>query len=70
MASVRLNEAAALASGWLIATVALRWLRDLPWSLATIAGFAIGVLVVVSWRTGRRVRSIHDREARWRRGDD
>jgi hypothetical protein len=70
VASERLKEVATLVAAWSAAAAALHFLRHLPWSLATIAGFAIAVLVVVSWRTGRRLRAIHNRSAEWRREDD
>ena len=60
---MRAGEAAILLAAWLVATPLLRFARDLPWSLAAIAGLAAAVLVVASVRTGRRLRAL--RGPRW-----
>ena len=62
--STRRFDAAALAAVWLGATLLLRLLRELPWTLAAIAGFAAAVLAVVSLRTGRRLRAERGRYER------
>ena len=53
-----------LVAAWAVATVLIRFARELPWSLAAIAGLAAAVLVVVSLRTGRSLRAI------WRDEDE
>jgi len=47
-------------------TVALRFARGLPWSLAAVAGLAMAILAVSSWRTGDHLRALF----RAGRGDD
>jgi hypothetical protein len=59
-----LKQALAGLAGALVGTVAVHAARDLPWNLAAVVGVAIGVLVVVSLRSGERVR------AAWRPGPD
>jgi hypothetical protein len=59
-----LKQALAGLAGALLGTLAVRYARDLPWSFAAVVGVAIGVLVVVSLRSGERVRSA------WRRDLD
>jgi hypothetical protein len=59
----RTGELGVLVVAWLAATAGIRWLRELPWSLAAIAGLAAAVLVVASLRTGRRLRAL--RGSRW-----
>jgi hypothetical protein len=39
-----------------VTALALRLLRDFPWSLAGIVGVAVGVLVLTSLKTGDRLR--------------
>ena len=53
-----------LVAAWAVATILIRVARELPWSLAAIAGLAAAVLVVVSLRTGRSLRAI------WRDEDE
>jgi hypothetical protein len=60
----RAGEAAILVLAWLVLTPLVRFGRDLPWSLAAIAGLAAAVLVVATVRTGRRLRAL--REPRWK----
>ena len=47
-------------------TLAVRWWRELPWSLAAVVGLAMAILVVSSLRTGERLRGVWSREPRWR----
>ena len=60
---MRWRELAVLLAAWVVATLGIRWLRELPWSLAAIAGLAAAVLVVASLRTGQRLRA--QRGGRW-----
>jgi len=41
-----------------LGTVGVHWLRDLPWSLATIVGVAIGVLAASTLRSVERLRGV------------
>jgi hypothetical protein len=37
-------------------TLALRFVRDFPWTLAALVGVAVGVLVLSTFNSGDRVR--------------
>jgi uncharacterized membrane protein YgaE (UPF0421/DUF939 family) len=64
VAPASLKQALAGVAGALLGTLAVHAARDLPWDLAAVVGVAIGVLVVVSLKSGARVR------AAWRRPPD
>lgn len=61
---MRAAELAVLLAGWTAATLLIRLLRGLPWSLAAVAGLAAAVLVVASLRTGRRLRGLYGDSSR------
>jgi hypothetical protein len=62
MAPLTLAQAALGLLAAVAATLLLHWLRGLPWSLAAIAGLAIGVLAIACLRTWIRLRPL------WRDG--
>ena len=43
----------------LAVSLGLMGLRSYPWSLATVLGVAIGVLIFSSWNTVRRLHHLH-----------
>jgi hypothetical protein len=52
------------------AAIALRFARGFPWSLALVAGLAVGVFTQVLVRTVRNLRAVwFPRGARWERDD-
>lgn len=55
------QAALGLASG-LAALLVLHFLRGFPWSLAAIAGLAVGVLVVYALRVTARLRALYRRD--------
>jgi hypothetical protein len=61
-----LQGAIALAAG-VGGALAVRWLRDLPWSLSMVVGLAVAVLAISSLRTSERLRRVWDRDPRYRR---
>lgn len=58
MASVGPRHVVAGAVAAALGTVAVHWLRELPWPLAAIVGVAIGVLAASSLRAVERLRSV------------
>jgi len=58
MAPITAPQAAAAALVWVGGTVALHFLKPLPWSLAAIAGLAMAILAAQALRTLDRLRRI------------
>jgi len=68
-AAVPRSALVALAAGATAALV-LRLARDFPWSLALVAGLAVGVFTQVLVRTVRNLRAVwFPRGERWERDD-
>ena len=68
-AAVPRSALVALAAGAAVA-VALRFARGFPWSLALVAGLAVGVFTQMLVRTVRNLRAVWlPRGERWERDD-
>lgn len=57
-----LRQAVLGAVAGLAALAALHFLRGFPWSLAAIAGLAVGVFVVYALRIAARLRALYRRD--------
>lgn len=66
MATLTVRQALVGLVAGVAGTLAMRYFKELPWSLAGIVGFAVAILAVSSMRTGERLRGVWDREPRWR----
>lgn len=57
-----LRQLAVGVAGGLAALLALHFVRGFPWSLAAIAGLAVGVLLVYALRVTERLRRLFRRD--------
>jgi hypothetical protein len=67
VAPLSLRQALGALAAGVAGTLAVHWLKALPWSLAAVVGLAIALLAVSSWRTALRLRRIWGGDAADRR---